>query len=487
MFRTALLLRIPELQGLAFSRFRGLLDTASIWVLQYAVHIVYSRPPVPDGRNDFHVSAIKGLMDYRPELVLPAVLRWCGYFRMNPKKAYGEQEFSGLRRAFRSFNTHLTFGLWLDTVDITPPTLRFPGETPSMICIHPYLSTQFPKMAVDPNRSNYQYVTYLQPLPFEDFSEQRPTNARESTESPTSSGPIQQNRQNVSQITIAANQTSYTPMQQPFQPLGVNTSRVAQTNPMATFTNDTSEISFDPMQVDFSAASLPGFDFDQMLDNEPAASQDANAFDWEQAIQWTASDAANFEFTDLINEDIMDTNVPNPNYYPPLPEMDFTGLGSLRPTVRTAQEITTGPNSSANMAPNPSVLSPALTTQAVIDWTKATASSIDLTEEPTQVQPPPALRYSLRSQGSTATTVSESTAGRSEYSPSNPSLANSPRKASEETRSKKSRPSSSPSSPRSPIIRVKRRKVASSQATPKSGLAHTPTPRYNLRSRAPRK
>lgn len=185
MFQTGIRLGIVELQALAFGRFQALLNTAPAWVLKYAVHAVYSRTPIHDAPNAFRVPAIEGLMDYRPELVLPAVLRWCGYYRINPGKhsrrasqVHGEQEFAELRRKIAPFNTHLTFGLWLDTVDIRVPRLKFPGKSAPMLCIHPYLRTTLPPMARDFRRSNYQYATYLQPLPFRNPNERRPSNKR---------------------------------------------------------------------------------------------------------------------------------------------------------------------------------------------------------------------------------------------------------------------------------------------------------------------
>ncbi|CAG8919406.1 unnamed protein product [Penicillium salamii] len=187
MFIAGLQLGMVELQAMAFSRFRALMNTSPAWVLKYAVQAVYSRPPIENTYKDYRVSSIKGLMDYRPELVLPAVLRWCGYYRMNPMtissnpdRWCGLQEFEDVARRIPMFKLHMEFGLVLDTVDILPPTLKFPGKSTPLIALHRYDS---PPPNPPPNtlrqdfhRSNYQYVTYLQPLPFRDFSEQLPSN-----------------------------------------------------------------------------------------------------------------------------------------------------------------------------------------------------------------------------------------------------------------------------------------------------------------------
>ncbi|CAG8405576.1 unnamed protein product [Penicillium salamii] len=187
MFIAGLQLGIVELQAMAFSRFRALMNTSPVWVLKYAVQAVYSRPPIENTYKDYRVSSIKGLMDYRPELVLPAVLRWCGYYRMNPMRISsnpdrwcGLQEFEDVVRRIPMFKHHMEFGLVLDTVDILPPMLKFLGKSTPLIALHRYDS---PPPNPPPNtlrqdfyRSNYQYVTYLQPLPFRHFSEQLPSN-----------------------------------------------------------------------------------------------------------------------------------------------------------------------------------------------------------------------------------------------------------------------------------------------------------------------
>ena len=530
MFRTALLLGIVELQAIAFSRFRALLDTAPAWVLQYAVQVVYSRDPIPDGCNDFHVSAVKGLKDYRPELVLPAVLRWCGYYRMHPKNGFGEQEFSRLRQACSAFNTHLTFGLWLDTVHITVPRLKFPGSSEALICIHPYLRTPLPKMVVDRNRSNYQYVTYLQPLPFEDFKEQRPLNVPGYVPSPTSrsnsSAASQYSSRNASQIQNPVSSVSYIPMQQSYQPVQFNPSQVPDaghfdetafdfnldpiTNPlpranfMAPVAMNTSNDLFDPTQVDFSGADISGFDFDQTLNDVSMAPQNANAFDWTQPINWDEAPVADTNFTDYLNEDTMDMNfvdpqgndinMSDPNYLN-LPDIEFTGLavlGSLKPPVRAPEEITPAPDTTGFNSfdfmlqdyPHRS----ATIRNAPFDWSKAIASPINTTEigppESIEVESPASSRYDLRSQSSIATTVSE-------YVPSTPYSENTSKKVSVASTSKSSTPKASiskksrpsPKSRQSTITPVKRSTVSSSQAIPKSDSVE-PT-RYNLRKRAP--
>jgi hypothetical protein len=501
MFRTALLLGIVGLQALAFGRFRGLLDTSPAWVLKFAVHLVYSRPPIPDGCNDYHVSAIKGLGDYRPELVLPAVLRWCGYYRMHPEHGRGEQEFSQLRRMSRRFNTHLTFGLWLDTVHIQVPKLKFPGHSDLMICIHPHLHTGLPPMAVDRKRSNYQYVTYLQPLPFEPFSEQRPTNVPARVLSPTYySGTTHQNLQNASQNQTPVNPVPRIPMQQQYQPQQSNplqapdtssnlddildfdmstTEPLPQTIPMVPVAMNPSDVSFDITQGDLKTAGLPdsdfGFDFDQTLNDQSIFLQDATAFDWTQSVNWDEAPIVNTE--DFLNNDAMDIDTSGQSSHS-LPKIHFSGLDTLHPSPRAPEEIvpreTQGFNSLDHMLQDYSLQS--ATINASFDWGKATASAAEPTEsgrEETEIKSPASSRYNLRS-GSSITTAA------SEYVPSTPFSENFPSKASVASTASKTC-LASPKSRQSTITSLKKPRARPSRATLKGYLAATT--RYNLRRR----
>jgi hypothetical protein len=295
MFQTALLLRITDLQALAFRRFRDLMDTAPIDVLRFAVHAAYSRRPIPDGEESFRITGLKGITDYRPELVLPAILRYCGYYRLNPAqvrrkwkvpKELGEGEFADLRRQCPKFDVHLTRGLWLDMIDITVPTIQFPGQSEPIRSLHPYMHTPLPPRPVDSQRSNYQYVTYLQPLPFKAFSEQElagpatPTWASLSGSSP--SAPLEP-REPLQQITEAIDLT---------------------TEPVST-TEQPQDSSFD----DRSLFGTPDETAEPLPETDDTAPVDANQVDWTQTMDWSGADLPDIDFTQLFG-DSTDPTVP---------------------------------------------------------------------------------------------------------------------------------------------------------------------------------
>ncbi|CAG8900611.1 unnamed protein product [Penicillium egyptiacum] len=361
MFRTALLLRITELQAIAFRRFRDLMDTAPAFVLQYAVHAVYSREPIPDGSNNFQITGLKSVKDYRPELVLPAVLRYCGYHRLNPQqitrhgkrvRVFGESEFTELRRKSPNFDRDLALGLWLDTIDITVPTIQFPGNSEPIRCLHPYMHTPLPPQVVDPRRSNYQYVTYLQPLPFKDFNDQQPSNTPTWTPSPvrTSTGSFV-----TPQTSLRSTQTRYslrsTQMQSSSQSTQTRSSfnqssqaSVQQTPDLPYFTlEQTENLSFlDEALCDTTMdkinAQLP-----QEYSTGPA---DLNDIDWANTMDWSGADVPDIDFSELLNDDTldlqlfdpscldvpidMDLDLPGLNSSDPagLPDIDFSGLTS---------------------------------------------------------------------------------------------------------------------------------------------------------------
>ncbi|KAJ5775061.1 uncharacterized protein N7511_000072 [Penicillium nucicola] len=177
MVQTAGFLGMQELQALAFVRFRTLLDAAPVMVLRHAICHVYDHGricPATHHSNGFPM-LVMGECDYRPQLILPAVLRWCGYYRLHPKwtsvngrpKHYGEQQFTQLRQRIPEFDSHLTRGLFLDTIAATAPTMILHGETRPIRCVDPTNRPEIMSMKSNPRRSNYQYATFLQPLPFE--------------------------------------------------------------------------------------------------------------------------------------------------------------------------------------------------------------------------------------------------------------------------------------------------------------------------------
>ncbi|KGO63608.1 hypothetical protein PITC_049900 [Penicillium italicum] len=378
MFQTALLLRITDLQAIAFRRFRDLMDTAPAFVLQYAVHAVYSREPIPDGGNNFQITGLKSVKDYRPELVLPAVLRYCGYYRMNPQqitrygkkvRIFGEAEFAELRRKSPKFGGDLALGLWLDTIDITVPTIQFPGNSEPIRSVHPYLQTPLAPQAVDPRRSNYQYVTYLQPLPFKDFNDQRPSNTPTWTPSPqrTSIGSFvtPQISFQRSQARSSFNQSSQISVQQtPDVPqltleqtqelsfldealLDNTMDQITAQLPQEYSTGPEDLNNIDWMNtLDWSSADVPEIDFSALLNDEVMGEPDVNGLDLTQVMNWTEEDLANVDFTQLLNDDTidlqsfypsstdlpmdMDLDLPDMNFFDMagLPDIDFSGLTS---------------------------------------------------------------------------------------------------------------------------------------------------------------
>ncbi|KAJ5837125.1 hypothetical protein N7447_003151 [Penicillium robsamsonii] len=377
MFQTALLLRITDLQAIAFRRFRDLMDTAPSFVLQYAVHAVYSRQPIPDGSNSFQITGLKSVSDYRPELVLPAVLRYCGYYRMNPQhitrhgkkvRVFGEAEFAELRKKSPKFSGDLALGIWLDTIDITVPTIQFPGTSEPITSIHPYMQMSLPPQAVDPKRSNYQYVTYLQPLPFRDFSKQRPSKTPIWSPSPrtTSTGSFatpQTSLQRSSQRTQTSasfNQVSQASVQQtqgfsqltPEQADDFNFLENALLDPTMDQVNaqlpqeysvgrtDWNNIHW-TQTMDWSGADIPDIDFSMPLNDDAMAEPEVNASDLTQAMNWTTEDLANVDFTRFLTDDTSNLECINPsclelpmdmNMGLGLPEQntcDLTGLPDL--------------------------------------------------------------------------------------------------------------------------------------------------------------
>ncbi|KAJ5146528.1 uncharacterized protein N7515_001092 [Penicillium bovifimosum] len=327
MFQTALLLRITDLQALAFRRFRDLMDSAPIYVLRFAVHAVYSRRPIPD-RTDFSITGLKSITDYRPELVLPAILRYCGYYRLNPArvrsrsrapKERGEEEFADLRRRCPKFDAHMSKGLWLDMIDITVPTILFPGQSEPIRSLHPYLHASLPPRLVDPQRSNYQYVTYLQPLPFRPFSEQELTGSAAppcASSGSSPSAPLEQGEPLT--ITEAINLTTEpdltteqsqdlndddrslfgTPRETVETLPEVDDAAPVDTAPVDTAPVDTNEPDW-RQSADWTGADLPDIDFSQLLDG---SAQPAVLFDWPQPASSTELDLGNMDFTQLLDD-----------------------------------------------------------------------------------------------------------------------------------------------------------------------------------------
>ncbi|KAJ5602362.1 hypothetical protein N7537_005318 [Penicillium hordei] len=338
IFQTALLLRITDLQALAFRRFRDLMDTAPAFVLQYAVHAVYSREPIPDGSNNFQITGLKSVKDYRAELVLPAVLRYCGYYRLNPQqitrngkklRVFGELEFAELRRKSPKFGGDLAMGLWLDTIDITVPTIQFPGNSEPMRSLHPYMQTPLAPQVVDPKRSNYQYVTYLQPLPFKDFNDQRPSNTPTWTPSPqctptgsfvtpqtslehrrahslfnpSSQASVQQTPV-IPQLTLEQTEEftflNKAPLDNTIDQITTQLPQEYSTGPA-----DLNDIDW-TNTMDWSGADVPDVDFSALLNDDAMGEPDANGLDLTQVMNWTGEDLANVDFTQFLNDNTLD-------------------------------------------------------------------------------------------------------------------------------------------------------------------------------------
>ncbi|KAJ6034270.1 hypothetical protein N7499_001479 [Penicillium canescens] len=177
MLRTAGFLGMEDLQALAFVRFRTLLDAAPVSVLRHAIRQVYNQDrmcSVTHHSNGYPMLAMNSC-DYRPQLVLPAVLRWCGYYRLHPEwtsvkgrpKHYGEQQFTQLRQRLREFDVHLTRGLFLDTIDMKVPMVFLGCDSRAVRCVDLTDRPEILSMKSNTRRANYQYSTFLQPLPFE--------------------------------------------------------------------------------------------------------------------------------------------------------------------------------------------------------------------------------------------------------------------------------------------------------------------------------
>jgi hypothetical protein len=338
MFQTALLLRITDLQAIAFRRFRDLMDTAPAFVLQYAVHAVYSRKPIPDGSNSYEITGLKSVTDYRPELVLPAVLRYCGYYRMNPQqitrhgkkvRVFGEAEFAELCQNSPKFGGDLALGIWLDTIDITVPTIKFPGNSEPIRSIHPYMQMSLPPQVADRKRSNYQYVTYLQPLPFKDFNDQRPSNTPTWTPSPfTGSFATPERSLQRTQTPALFTQGSeaavqHTPDFPQFEleqtddfsfleggPTDNTMDQIAAQLPQeySTGPGDLNNIDW-AHTMDWSGVDIPDIDLSELMNNDSIAEPSANALDASdltQEIALTQEDLANEDFTRLLNDDTLD-------------------------------------------------------------------------------------------------------------------------------------------------------------------------------------
>jgi hypothetical protein len=176
MFRTAGYLGMTDLQALAFVRYRALLDAAPVSVLRHSIRQVYSQERIcpPAHRSNGYPFLVMNSCDYRPQMVLPAVLRWCGYYRLNPEwisingrpRHYGEQQFTQLRQMLPEFDRHLVRGLFLDTINRTVPMVLFRGESRGVRCVDMMDRPEVLSMKPDTRRSNYQYSNFLQPLPF---------------------------------------------------------------------------------------------------------------------------------------------------------------------------------------------------------------------------------------------------------------------------------------------------------------------------------
>ncbi|KAJ6185330.1 hypothetical protein N7519_006631 [Penicillium mononematosum] len=310
MFQTALLLRITDLQAIAFRRFRDLLDTAPAFVLQYAVHAVYSRKPIPDGSNNFQITGLKSVKDYRPELQITR--------HGKRVRIFGESEFAELRRKSAKFDRDLALGLWLDTIDITVPTIRFPGNSEPIRSLHPYMDTPLPPQVVDPKRSNYQYVTYLQPLPFKDFNDQRPSNTPTWTPSPvpTFSGSIvtPQTSSNSTQTRSSSNQSSQA-LTEDLSFLNDPLCTMDQLNAQFSQEYSTGPADFDTIDwehmMEFSATDEPGIDFSVLLDDDAMGEPDATALT--QDMNWTGEDLNNMDFTQFFNDHTMDLQSLDPS------------------------------------------------------------------------------------------------------------------------------------------------------------------------------
>ncbi|KAJ5795310.1 hypothetical protein N7457_001909 [Penicillium paradoxum] len=352
MFQTALLLRITDLQAIAFRKFRDLMDTGSSFVLQSAVRAVYTKSPIPDGTNSFQITGSKSIHDYRPELVLPAILRYCGYYRLNPNlnrqsgrtrnsaRALGEVEFRELREKSAHFNRHMTQGLWLDTLDIAVPTIQLSRRSEPIRSLHPYMQIPPPSQSMNVRRSNYQYVSYLQPLPFEEFTKQLPF------ENPAA-GPAgsfyssSANLQRPTQVLPAmcpTNQRAQAPIYQnqgmpqmfPAGPAPFSTEGHALFNTLNSDTNleldaaamapaSTNRVDW-TQTVNWNGMGSSELTIDNLLDNTAFLQPDGtsmapanpNEVGWTQAVEWDPSISSPLHFDNFFNDEALDSNTSEP-------------------------------------------------------------------------------------------------------------------------------------------------------------------------------
>ncbi|KXG51450.1 uncharacterized protein PGRI_094620 [Penicillium griseofulvum] len=367
MFQTALLLRITDLQAIAFRRFRDLMDTAPAFVLHY------------------EITGLKSVTDYRPELVLPAVLRYCGYYRMNPQqitrhgkkvRVFGEAEFAELCQKSPKFGCDLALGIWLDTIDITVPTIKFPGNSEPIRSIHPYMQMSLPPQVADRKRSNYQYVTYLQPLPFKDFNDQRPSNTPTWTPSPfTGSFATPQTSSQRTQTRTSFTRGSEAAVQHtPDFPqfaleqtddfsfledglIDTTMDHIAAQLPQeySTGPDDLNNIDW-AHTMDWSGVDIPDIDFSELMNDDSLAEPSANALDASdltQEITVAQEDLANEDFTRLLNDDTLD--------------LQFIESSCLDPPMDIDMELDPPELNSFDMTCLPDIDFSALTSQEFID------------------------------------------------------------------------------------------------------------------------
>jgi hypothetical protein len=272
------------------------------------------------------------------------------------------------------------------------------------------------------------------------------------------------------------------------------TEPLPQIDPTVPVATNTSDVSFDSMQMDFSGVDFEDLNLDQALNDQYVSPEDSADFDWTQPVNWDAAPVADESFMDLLNNDAMDVdmdidmeNSMPDQPYPPLPDIDFSGLGFLHPSARAPEEIAPrnclGFNAFDHMLNDYSMQS--ATINAPFDWSKATGSAvepIDLTvpekTEELTVKSRASSRYNLRSRSSIPTTVSESIVNK--YVPSTSSSSQTSSKASvasTQTSSSRARPRSRQSA----VTPVRRPVTRATSAATKDGSESAP--RYHLRTR----
>lgn len=421
MFQTALLLRITDLQALAFRRFRELMDTATAFALKSAVRAVYTRRPVPDGTNSFQITGLKEVTDYRPELVLPAILRYCGYRRLNPVRSargrrrtkFGEAEFAELRQLSADFNRHMTRGLWLDTLDIVVPTIQFPGDSAAIRSIHPYMDSH-PPPRENPRRSNYQYVTYLQPHPFESFDSQRHYLPATPGDSPISSPTTQSSNQ--SMLSVGRSHQDFQAMlpqalEEPHFSLGESLQFSAEEQavfdhlgrgptpgaipdaaavaPVNTTEGDWTQI------VNWSGGDLQDIDFDSFTNDHPLPQREANISDLTQGTNWAETDLNNVDFGQLLNDNATEGLF-----------LDPSGLGlswdmDIDPHGQTSLDLSGLPSMDSGERDDNDSLFMLQPESMDLGYSAAMQSSVSATQEEDGASP----RYNLRTRSSKASYV----------------------------------------------------------------------------------